>query len=85
MPSRAQIEAVIPAASEVVYRETGIYPKGFGITGKNGELALSITLHEKPVRPPPETILGVPAVFQIVAAPVFLSQRRKAAAAAERE
>ncbi len=74
MATRAQINAIFPAASDAVFRETGVYPDGVGITAKDGSLALSVTLLEWPAADLPESILGVPAVFQVVERPVFLGR-----------
>jgi hypothetical protein len=81
MPTRAEIEAILPSAAEAVFRETGVRPNGFGITGKNGGLALSVTLHEKPATQPPGEILGIPVVFQVVDPPGFLSRSSRPKAA----
>ncbi len=76
MTNRSDIEAIIPNAAEAVYKATGIYPHGLGITGKDGKLALAVTLHTDPPYGVPGSILGVPTVFRIVSAPMFLNRRR---------
>lgn len=84
MSTRAEIEAILPRAGEAVLKATGVYAIGFGITSKLGELALGVTLPRVPDRQPPESILGVPVVFTIAEAPMFLGRRRKSAAAPAR-
>jgi hypothetical protein len=81
MSTRAEIEAILPRAGEAVLKATGLYATGFGITSKFGALALGVILPRMPDRQPPESILGVPVVFTIAEAPMFLGRRKKAATA----
>lgn len=79
MYSRSDIEAIIPRAFAEVIRLTGVSPQGFGITALNGDLALAITLFERPAGAVPDHILGVPVVFRISDPPYFLSGNHGAA------
>ena len=79
MATRSEIEAVMPDAAAEVFREIGVYPHGLGLAGKDGELALSVTLHKPSEKADyPSSILGIPTVFRVVAPPVFLNRRRHA-------
>lgn len=77
MRSVAEVESIMQRAWDEVYQRVGVYPTGFGVTSVNGEWGLAVNLPSPPKRATPSTILGIPAVYRIGAAPQFLSSRRE--------